>query len=77
MEWLSGSLALIAICTRNDDVARHVEAIASLVDPGGYSGDCDRLVRPMVITQSGDRDHLQHVALCEAAGRMAVAGRYD
>lgn len=27
-----------------------------------YSGDCDRLVQPMVITHSGDRDHLQHAA---------------
>ena len=40
-----------------------------------YSGDRDRLVQPMVITHSGDRDHLQHVAQRGAAGRMAAAGR--
>lgn len=28
-----------------------------------YSGDGDRLVQPMVIAHSGNRDHLQHVAL--------------
>jgi hypothetical protein len=28
-----------------------------------YSCNGDRLVQPMVITHSGDRDHLQHVAL--------------
>ena len=42
-----------------------------------YSGDCDRLVRPMVITHSGDRDHLRRVALYGAAGRRAAVGRYD
>ena len=31
-------------------------------DQAAYSGDRDRLVQPMVITHSGDRDHLQHVA---------------
>jgi len=44
---------------------------------GAYSGDCDRLIQPMVITHSGDRDHLQHVTRRGAAGRMAAAGRYD
>lgn len=35
------------------------------VAPFAYSGGCDRLIRPMAITQSGDRDHL----------RMAAVGR--
>ena len=88
----SAGLRAAAVGTSDAKQARRLLTLALVLDghprlfaaqAGGmdrqtaYSGDCDRLIRPMVITHSGDRDHLRPVALCVAAGRRAAVGRYD